>query len=145
MTGLRATALAWLLLTLVACQSDAPQVVSFPDAECDGAGFCQSSRDGRRITLRFLAPPSPLTAFPFEVHLNGFAVKPPPDVQVRFEMPDMDMGLNRYRLQNGGTGRFTGRAVLPVCTTGRHDWRAVVSVESAEAVREARFGFRAGD
>lgn len=137
---------AWpLLLALVACQPPTPEVVSFPDAACDAAGVCQSRRDGRGITLRFLAPPSPLKAFPFEVRLRGFPADPPPVVRVRFEMPDMEMGLNRYRLEAAGAGRFTGRAVLPVCTTGRHDWRAVVSVEGTEAIREARFVFRVGD
>ena len=144
MTGFRAMVLVCLVLALMACQPEASKAVPFPDAICDDGGFCQSSRDDRHIRLRFLAPPNPLEAFPFEVRLKGFAETPPFEVQVRFEMTGMDMGLNRYRLQHDKKGHYTGRAVLPVCTSGRHDWQAVVTVVSAGKVWEARFRFQAG-
>jgi hypothetical protein len=40
----------------------------------------------------------------------------------------MDMGLNRYQLITDGAGRWLAKVTLPVCSSGRGDWLAVVEV-----------------
>ena len=47
-------------------------------------------------------------------------------IHVDFKMKSMDMGVNRFNLLNKGlTGKkihWEGKALLPVCVTGRVDW-----------------------
>jgi len=71
---------------------------------------------------------------------STFAVR---QVLVQFTMKGMDMGLNRYRLVSDGAGRWTGKAMLPVCTTGRTDWLATVMLNGPAGERRAQFAFSA--
>ena len=130
-----------LLLATTACERSAPPIRHFPEVRCE-RNDCRTRLDDQVIVLRFLAPPNALRPFDFEVVMPGLA----DGVVVRtaFIMPGMEMGRNVYRLQPAGAGRFTARAILPLCTRGRRDWQAVVTIEDATGVREARFAFVVG-
>ncbi len=135
---------SWLLfglLLLAACHAPSTATIRLPDARCDGS-FCQSRLEAQHITFRFLDPPGALKPFTFRVETKGFTA-PVEAVRVSFVMPEMDMGRNDYRLQKEPEG-FTGRAVLPLCATGRHDWLAVVTLDAGTRRYEARFAFEAG-
>jgi len=79
---------------------------------------------------------------PFPVHVE---VAEAAAVEVRFEMPGMNMGENRYRLRQTPAGSWEGRAVLPICLSGRSDWVARVELRDRDGHRyEAVFPFRLG-
>jgi hypothetical protein len=53
-------------------------------------------------------------------------------VHVDFKMKSMDMGINRFNLSNKGLSdeniSWEGKALLPVCVTGRVDWFSEVAI-----------------
>jgi hypothetical protein len=62
------------------------------------------------------------------------------ELQLEFTMSAMDMGQNRYRLLPEGNG-WVGLVTLPICTTGRGDWRVTVRALGEERQWEAVFPF----
>jgi hypothetical protein len=86
---------------------------------CDPVSGCRAVVAKHELMVRFSGPASALT--PFEVRLDGGGVT---HAEVAFVMPGMDMGLNRYQLLPVSTTRHVARVVLPVCSSGRHDWVA---------------------
>jgi len=62
-----------------------------------------------------------------EAALSGV---PADQVQIDFAGATMDMGYNRITLAPAQPGRYTGRATLPVCVTGRMAWLATLMIES---------------
>lgn len=94
--------------------------------DCDVAERACSARGGElHFELQLGPPVRPMEAF--DIRLRG---TPAADAQisVEFRMIGMDMGLNRYRLERAADGEWRGRAMLPVCTTGRSDWMAQVEI-----------------
>ena len=129
-----------LVLLLAACrEAQLPETVHLPESRCE-SGVCTTQMNERRVTLRFLEQPNPLKPFSFIVTLQGFAEDNVKGIQVAFRMQGMDMGRNLYRLQPDSEG-YTGRAVLPVCTSGRSDWIAEVRIETPDKRYVAPFGF----
>jgi hypothetical protein len=63
-------------------------------------------------------------------------------VFLAFDMRDMSMGENRRQLTGVGGGRYTGKAVLVRCPSGRKDWIATVVVGEGAASAAARFELR---
>lgn len=80
---------------------------------------------GGNLTLSIAPNPIlPLKPLQLEVALSGATAE---RVEVSFQGVTMDMGDNRSHLS--GTGeRFTGQAMLPICTTGTMVWSATVQV-----------------
>lgn len=70
--------------------------------------------------LRVLAP------FPVRVEVQGD--QRVDSITATFAMRGMDMGMNRYQLISDGANRWLGNVTLPVCTSGRSDWIAVLQV-----------------
>lgn len=104
---------------------------------------CTAKADDMILHVRLGPPVVVLKSFPVTVRLHPssrFAVR---QVLVQFTMKGMDMGLNRYRLVSDGDGRWTGTAMLPVCTTGRTDWLATVVLSGPGGERRAQFAFSA--
>ena len=83
-----------------------------------------------------------LQHFDYELSLEGFASDSVTRVTVEFDMLDMNMGLNRYTAQASDDGQsWSGVAVLPVCVSGRNDWRVTVVLETEKGNYQARFDF----
>ena len=61
---------------------------------------------------------------------------------VDFEGRDMAMGSNRSLL-SGADGQFTGRAMLPVCVSGRMAWVATVHLDGKDGALAVPFHFTA--
>lgn len=53
-------------------------------------------------------------------------------VEVDFSGVDMNMGFNRFPLEQAGPGQFTGGAVLPVCIRDRMLWDVTVYVRTGQ-------------
>ncbi len=108
------------------------------DPACDPSQTLCSAGDGeRRLALRLQGPVTGLRPFRVELVAAGMKVR---EAQLEFTMPDMDMGQNRYRLLPEGNG-WVGLVTLPICTTGRSDWRVTVRVLGDEQQWEAGFRF----
>lgn len=93
--------------------------------DCDAAvSTCYVTDGAIRVSLVMGPTVKPLQPFPilFAVDTGEHVVE---NVVVDFQMQGMDMGVNRYRLIRQGEG-WTGSVILPVCTTSRVDWHAIV-------------------
>ncbi len=90
--------------------------------------------DQRPVKITFSAPPSGLQAFTVQVTVAGAQ-----QVTAAFAMPDMDMGDNRYRLQQTSPQLWQGKIILPVCVSGKHDWQLNLSIDGTDV----RIPFRA--
>jgi len=108
-------------------------------------GWCHAGKGRLDLALRLGGPVTPLTVFPVELGIEGLDPASIDAVTVTFEMQGMDMGLNRFELGPvSGPGkkvRYRGKAMLPVCVSGRADWRARVKVATPRGLYEAVFGF----
>jgi hypothetical protein len=101
---------------------------------------CMAGDDEMAIGLRIAEPVQPLQ--PFAVEVEAGAVE---SVFVEFSMRDMDMGMNRYRLEpDAADGRWRAQVMLPVCSMGRRDWVARVETRTPQAAYAAEFEFETG-
>jgi len=55
-------------------------------------------------------------------------------VEASFTMEGMDMGFNLYTLRPDAEGIFRAGVTLPVCVTGRRDWRMTITVDGQALV-----------
>lgn len=98
-------------------------------ADCDSAKqACAARGEDLEFELRLGPPVRPMEAFGIQLRGLRGALDADAQITVEFQMRDMDMGLNRYRLEPAADGAWQGRAILPVCTTGRSDWIARVEI-----------------
>lgn len=99
-----------------------------PEQGCDlNRGVCTAVLpQGGKVSLSLTPRPIPMVA-PLRVEV----VLPAPyeRVEVDFAGVDMNMGLNRPRLEALGDGRYQGEATLPVCVSGKMDWQATLLLE----------------
>jgi hypothetical protein len=104
---------------------------------------CEAKGEVGAFSVKFGPGLTPLVPFPLEVRV-GEGMGEVRAVIVELTMTGMDMGLNRYRLSQTGSGVWTGKVTLPVCTSGRLDWVATVSLDGEQRRWQARFPFRSG-
>lgn len=105
-------------------------VTLLPDPACDiQRGPCALDLpQGGRLVLSLGDGPVPvLKPLPISVEVQGLEAS---RVEVDFAGVDMNMGLNRSQLAASRPGSYRGSTTLPVCVSGRMDWRATVTVES---------------
>lgn len=108
----------FLLALLSACGKPLP-----PPTPC--ADLTQGCRiDKSAVEARVDRAPSALQ--PFLLTVRAPQAK---GVHAEFVMQGMEMGLNRYRLERQPNGAWQGRATLPVCVSGRRDWRLILEVD----------------
>lgn len=138
-----------LILVGIAAYQFSPLLMPKVDITVEPAPGCdlhQSScaallPQGGRLTLS-LAPRPVAVMVPLEVEVLLEGVEAD-RVAVDFAGVTMNMGLNRQNL-SGRDGRFSGRATLPVCVTGRMAWLATVLVETGSTRMAIPFRFDAG-
>ncbi len=85
---------------------------------------CSATLDGRPVAVGFVGQPRVLQ--PFEVWVRAEGAD---RVQARFVMEGMDMGFNLYTLRPDAQDVFRARITLPVCVSGRRDWRMTLEVD----------------
>ena len=49
-------------------------------------------------------------------------------VSVDFKMKNMNMGVNRFKLKRNKLAHWQGKALLPICVTGRADWFSEIDI-----------------
>ena len=108
---------------------------------CDSAVQpCRARSADLTLELQLGPPVSPLRPFTAQLGVVDGELHAAAAVELSFVMRGMEMGLNRYRLQHAGE-HWRGQVTLPVCTTGRVDWIAVVTVRSNGQQWIAEFPF----
>lgn len=108
------------------------------DKECDvSVSTCQASLGEYRLKFSIDSTVQPLKSFTVELQPEAWQ---PEQAAVYFSMQGMEMGLNRFSLQQTD-GVWQGRAMLPVCTDRRSDWLATVFVSHDGQRYRSEFGF----
>lgn len=99
---------------------------------------CRVGDSQSHIALQLLATPQPLKTFPVQVQ-----AKLPDEIQTVYadlDMLNMTMASNRITLTRHGE-HWLGEAILPICTSGRNDWRMAVKLLTPTATHQANFYF----
>ena len=95
---------------------------------------CIARRADKSLELRFNSPARYLTKFAVAVKTTGFDSQPIEKMLLDFSMPGMQMGINRFALHKvNDQNDWQGVAILPVCISGRKDWRVTLYVETKQA------------
>jgi hypothetical protein len=97
---------------------------ALPVVCADPVQGCAFSHRGQPGQIRLSLPPAPLQ--PFMLELSAPGVK---RVSAEFQMVGMDMGFNRYDLRAASPGVFRSEITLPVCVSGRRDWKLYLDVD----------------
>lgn len=122
--------------------SGAVQTIPVPDG-------CPLKGQGCELTLPQLgsvlvqAPDAikPLQKFALTVTPIGETAKSLGAVSVNFQMVGMDMGINQYPLDRQADGQYRQTIILPVCTSTRTDWVAILSMNSPKGDFVAKIPF----
>lgn len=122
------------LVLLSAC-SDQPEPVKpvtplSLKADCKVLEGCRVNDSGVSMEILFETRPRALQPFPVRVKIEAVGLLE--QVTVGFTMRGMDMGQNRYALQQGADDEWTGSITLPVCVSGRSDWVAGFELQTAD-------------
>lgn len=127
------------VLLLNACGQEEPPVRLLGQVDCR-VEACELRTEAFNLALQLPAAIKPLAPFVAELQLE--TTLPVESVLVDFIMPGMDMGRNQYRFSRiDRQGVWRAEPTLPVCVTGRSDWRADVEIVADGVVYEARFDF----
>ncbi len=101
------------------------------EADCDSAQrACRARGDELELELRLGPPVRTMESFEISLRRLRGSLGTDAQVTVQFQMRDMEMGLNRYRLVMDAEGIWRGQAMLPVCSAGRSDWIAQVDISA---------------
>lgn len=116
-----------LPLTIVALVSirTQPSTEAQTIACADPVLGCAFEHLGQTVQLRFSQSPASLQ--PFTITLHAPRAR---QVQAEFQMQDMEMGFNRYQFAADKTGEFAARVTLPVCVSGRRDWKLYLQIDT---------------
>jgi hypothetical protein len=131
-------AIAMLYPRLPVWREDAarkPAVILHGEPTCDPAkNTCVAYGEGINLSLSLQGPVRVLKSFLVTVQLESPAVVSPiRRVAVTFSMVGMYMGFNRFSLEQRSSKIWQGQAMLPVCSSGRTDWRIAVEVAGEPA------------
>jgi hypothetical protein len=110
------------------------QAMGCPDIVrgCSGAG----------LTVRMDRVPQVMRPFKLTVHVDAMDAEKIDAMEVSFQMAGMEMGFNRYKLQQRGAGDWEAEVTLPVCVRDRKDWLMLLDVRQGQARREVAISFR---
>lgn len=111
------------------------------DCPLKGEGCTLSLPDVGTVTVRAPAVIKPLQKFALTVTPQGDSAKSLGAVSVDFQMVGMDMGINQYPLDRQADGQYRQIIILPVCTSTRTDWVAVLSLNSTHGNFVAKIPF----
>jgi hypothetical protein len=90
----------------------------------DLAAGCLAQVGGRSLSLGTDGPVKPLK--PFQVWVKAPGAR---RVEIHFTMEGMDMGFNLYTLRADSPDVFRTSVTLPVCVSGRRDWRMTLDID----------------
>ncbi len=113
-----------------------------PTTECRLPTTGCSAGDKRlAITLRMPNGAIYLRPFPVELNVEGNEQLGLNRVELGLTMQGMEMGVNRFSMQPvpARPGVWNGSVTLPICSSGRTDWRVEVKVFSEERSYQVQF------
>lgn len=90
---------------------------------------CVFTYRGEPAQLRFIQRPT--TMQPFKIELRAADAN---RVGAEFQMVGMEMGVNRYDFQAVSPGHFHAAITLPVCVSGRRDWKMFLAIDDERYV-----------
>ena len=113
-------------------------VIKLPDVKCNAQKkVCKVELDEFNIEISFdnnIYYLKPFNIFVWTEAKTDFNVK---SIQVDFKMKNMNMGVNHFSLRKtefeNKKQKWQGKALLPVCVTGRADWFAELEVVAKQA------------
>jgi hypothetical protein len=121
--------------------------VVLPVSPCDvGESACavalpEAAGGGKLIAEITPRPIEPLAPFAISAKFEGIA---PSSAKADFSGVKMDMGPNEAALKPDASGRhFTGRAIIPICRSGKMRWQMTLLVEAGGKTIVAPFQFSA--
>ncbi len=110
------------------------------DRDCNPVGkFCMASNATLGISLKLGNGIRSLTPFPVQVNLIGEGAATAKKVAIYLTMSNMNMGFNRFDLDQRADKTWRGQAMLPVCSMGRRDWQVAVEIVSDDKRYAAEF------
>lgn len=86
---------------------------------------CRAMLGDRQVSLGVTGELKMLQPFEVWVRVEGVD-----KLQASFTMVGMDMGFNLYNLRPDGQGAHRARITLPMCVTGRNDWRLHLDLDA---------------
>lgn len=90
----------------------------------DPVQTCVFTHRGQPAQLRFIERPTTMQPFKIELHTADAN-----RVSAEFQMVGMDMGVNRYNFRAASPGLFRAAITLPVCVSGRRDWKMFLAID----------------
>jgi hypothetical protein len=85
---------------------------------------CRAMLGDRQVSLGIDGELKMLKPFEVWVRVEGID-----KLQASFTMVGMDMGFNLYNLRPDGQGAYRAKITLPMCVTGRNDWRLHIDLD----------------
>ena len=117
------------------------QLVSDPSCKITKETCAARFRDVA-LTLAFNGKPDALKPFQAVLTASGIQAEEPPVVSLVFNMKGMNMGELKQKLRStGAKNTWAGQVILPVCSTGRRDWRVRVDFIMKGKIYSADFDF----
>ena len=99
---------------------------------------------GGQVALAFSSSPIPvMQSFGIKAHVVDLGNEAVEAVEIDFAGADMNMGFNRQPLIVSGDGKYTGEAMIPVCTTGRMRWQTTLLIKTSRRQIAVPFLFEA--
>ncbi len=123
-------------------------VQSQDNSECDLARqTCIAQFADMQVQVELPQQPVYLKPFVLKVRTRGNSSVAITTVRAHFVMQDMQMPTPVTTLQampsaDDGERSWQGNAILPVCISGRHDWRVVIELETATTRYRVQQGLR---
>lgn len=117
-------ALALIAIAIMGTRSKQPHPAQ-TIACVDPVRGCVFTHRGQTAQLHFSHPPQPLQAFTMTVRASSAR-----QVHAEFQMQGMEMGLSRYVLAASAPGLFAAPITLPVCVSGRRDWKLYLQIDA---------------
>lgn len=116
------------------------------NSECDLAKqTCIAQFADLQVQAALPQPPVYLKPFVLTVHTRGRNSAAITAVRAQFVMTDMQMPTPVTSLvptisADNRDPSWQGNAILPVCISGRHDWRVVIELETATMRYRVQYG-----
>ena len=116
-------------------------ITAGPDCDLNRGPCRVALPDGASVELAMAPHPIPVVSpIEVDVRITGLPVE---TLALDFSGTEMNMGFNRIALDDQGGGHWHGTAAIPVCVTGRMNWRATLLIQSGSRQFSVQHDFAA--
>ena len=131
-----------VILSLIGALTYLRQVPSPTLVQAMGCPNIVRGCSGAGLTVRMDRVPQVMRPFKLTVHADAMDTETVDGMEASFQMAGMEMGFNRYRLQQRGASDWDAEVTLPVCVRDRKDWLMLLDVRQGQARRQVAISFR---